>query len=300
MINSLFVVLGAALWAADTLFRHPMIQQISPLTIVFLEHVAVLGMSAVPLLLLRQNPFKLTQTQWAGAFLVGALGSAIATLLFTASFQFVNPTVAILLQKVQPLIVVSLSFLFLGERPKPLFWGWAGLALVAAFFMSFPDGISLAELHMADESGSFRGAGLALSAAGIWAVSTVIGKSILRTVPSETLSFWRFGFGLLACSVFVTMSQQTRMEIPFVMADTSILKSIFWMGAIAGFLGVGLYYRGLSKIPASVATLLELSFPLAAMWINSQFLDLHLNGVQLSSALFLMIAMIGVSRTARA
>lgn len=293
MIHALWVVLGAALWATDTLFRHPLIQQLSPLTIVFFEHVVATGLSLGLLLLIRQNPFRLNLSQFSAAFLIGALGSAVATLLFTASFHFVNPTITILLQKVQPILVVMLSFLFLGERPNPRFWKWAALALIAAFVMSFPNGIeskSLAGIEL-------RGAGLALGAAGMWAISTVVGKNLLQSVPSETLTFWRFFFGLLASVLLVRLNPQAQLEIPFVWVDTGVLKSLSAMAALSGLLGVGLYYRGLSKIPASAATILELSFPLAAMWINSTFLNLHLSMVQWMAALFLMLAMVGVGRT---
>jgi drug/metabolite transporter (DMT)-like permease len=60
-----------------------------------------------------------------------------------------------------------------------------------------------------------------------------------------------------------------------------------------------LYYRGLRGIPASIATLLELSFPLTAVWVNSRYLDASLSGTQLLAMTALLISMIGVGRSIR-
>ena len=56
-----------------------------------------------------------------------------------------------------------------------------------------------------------------------------------------------------------------------------------------------LYYRGLAKVPASVATVLELIYPVTALWINAHYLDLHLQVVQYVAAFMLLIAMVGLT-----
>lgn len=286
-------MIGAGLWAMDTLFRHPMTKQISPLTIVCVEHAFVLAVSLVWIVAFHRKDWKLSIGQMVGAFLIGSLGSAVATILFTSSFQYVNPTVTILLQKVQPILVICLSILFLGERVTADFFIWATIAMTAAFFMSFPDGLPTGDLAQPNRIGVF----LAVAAASLWAVSTVIGKVLLNKAPSAVLSFWRFFFGFVTCVGFVVFNSQTRLEIPFVTADNTVMRSLFFMALISGFLGVSIYYKGLSKVPASIATILELTFPLTAMWVNATYLDLHLSGVQLMAAMALLMAMVGVSRS---
>ncbi|MBS1959459.1 MAG: EamA family transporter [Bdellovibrionales bacterium] len=293
MLNAFYVMLGAGLWATDTLFRHPMIRQISPLTIVTVEHVCVFIVSLMWMVLFHRKDWRLSFGQFVGAFFVGALGSAVATLLFTASFQFVNPTVSILLQKIQPILVICMSVIFLGEKVTIDFFIWAFIAMTAAFFMSFPEGLPTGDLAQPSRIGVF----FALGGAVFWAISTIIGKAILNKAPSAVVSFWRFLFGLITCLTLVGFNPQTRIELPFVAADQSVVRSIFWMALISGFLGVTIYYKGLSKIPASIATILELTFPLAAMWVNATYLDLHLTTVQLMAAMALLMAMIGVSRS---
>ncbi len=292
MLNSIFVILGAALWATDTLFRHPMSHQMSALTIVFLEHAFALIIAILSVFFFKKEKFKLEFLPMLGAATIGIIGSALANVFFTMSFQYVNPSVSILLQKTQPIVVILLSWIFLGEKLSLQFFVWGAIALIAAFFLSFPHGFSMSEMQDAN----FSGVILALVAALFWAISTVIGKLTLKRMPSPHLTLWRFFFGFLTLWAMVNYVPQSRIEIPFVTADSSIMLSIFFMALVPGFLGVALYYRGLSRLKASVATLLELAFPLCAVFVNSRFLNLHLENVQLIAAAVLMFCIFRVGR----
>ena len=310
MLYAFFVILGASLWATDTIFRHPLAGQFSPIVIVLLEHVLAtilaLGIALISVVLpiwrsqktLRAPfPFKKllphTFTEFQGVVWIGVLGSGIATVLFTASFSFVNPTVAILLQKVQPLLVICLSAIFLSEKLPRFFWYFSSAALIAAFFLSFPNGVHFSALREADTKGVI----LALCAAFFWAVSTVIGRSLLsHHMTSSVLSFWRFFFGLMAMIALYFLFPQAQIDLPFALADRKILESLVYMAIGPGFLGVSFYYRGLAKVPASVATILELSFPLCALVVNSTYLNLPIQRVQIIAAIGLSIAIIALSR----
>jgi DME family drug/metabolite transporter len=290
MWNALFVVIGAALWATDTLFRHPLTRQISPLTIVYYEHIFATLISLCWLLLVNRKNLFLGWKEMFGAAFVGIFGSAVATVLFTMSFQFINPSVAILLQKTQPIIAIFLSSIFLGEKITGNFIVWAGIAICSAFLVSFPSGVDI-DL----QSGAAMGCVFALIAAGLWAMSTVVGKVVLHKAPSSTLSFWRFAFGLIAMYILVQKSDQAKIEIPFVTGEPEVVRSLLYMAILPGFLGVSIYYKGLSKVKASVATLLELVFPLTAICINSYFLGFHLMPIQLFAAGALLVSMLGIS-----
>lgn len=292
MFNSIFVILGAALWATDTIFRHPMTQKISATTIVFLEHGFAVLVSGIWLFLVQRKKMNLELLPLAGSALVGVLGSALATVFFTMSFQFVNPTVSILLQKIQPIVVILFSWVFLGEKLPFRFFGWALVAIIAAFGVSFPSGIRSEELVESQLSGVI----LALAAAFFWAVSTVIGKLSLKKLTGSELTWWRFLFGFLTLWAMVHWIPQSRIEVPLVTADSSIMLSIFFMALVPGFMGVALYYRGLTRVKASVATILELSFPLCAMFVNSRILDLPITSVQLVAALILLVAITQIKR----
>ena len=292
MLNSIFVILGAALWATDTLFRHPMTNQISALSIVFLEHGFALMIAVIVTFVFQKKKLKIETSPMVGAIFIGIIGSALATVFFTMSFQFVNPSISILLQKTQPIVVILLSWIFLGEKLSLRFFIWGALALVSAFFISFPHGISHDEIHDAN----FSGVILALIASLFWAISTVIGKVTLKRMPSSHLTLWRFLFGFITLWILLYFVPQSRIEIPIVTVDSSVMLSLFFMALVPGFIGVTLYYRGLTRIKASNATLLELAFPLCAVFINSRFLNLHLENTQLFSGLILLFCIFKISR----
>jgi len=95
------------------------------------------------------------------------------------------------------------------------------------------------------------------------------------------------------------LSQQARLEIPFVLREPSVLKSIGSMALIPGFLGVLLYYYGLKRVRASTATLLELSFPLTAIMINSRVLGFELQPMQMMAGALLAASIAGLGLTSR-
>jgi drug/metabolite transporter (DMT)-like permease len=292
----LLVALGAALWATDTLFRHPLVQQISPFTIVYFEHIFATAISFIYLMCTRDRKqiWMAPKEIFAVAF-VGIFGSALATVLFTMSFEFINPSVAILLQKTQPVFVILLSFLLLGEKLGRWFFFWASIACMAAYFVSFPTGFRFSDFY----SGEAKGCFLALIAAGLWAISTTTGKLVLRKSPASVVSFWRFFFGLVALYGLSRHFDVMQVEIPFVPGQPGVMKSLFVMALVPGFLGVSVYYSGLQKVSASAASILELSFPVCALAINAYFLHFHLTGTQYMAAGALILAMIGVSRNSR-
>jgi len=271
------------------------VHDLSAFTIVYFEHIIAASVSLIWLLSFARKEFFMGFKETFGAVLIGAFGSVLATLCFTESFQFVNPSVAILLQKTQPLVVITLSWVFLGERITRTFFLWATLALISAFFLSFPEGFHFGLLR----SQANYGAALAFLAALLWAASTVVGKASLSKAHPAALSFWRFASGLVLLVVMTQRFPQTQIEIPFVWGQWSVLRSIAYMAIIPGFLGVLLYYRGLKKVRASSATLLELSFPLTAVAINSIFLNLHLTTLQSFAAVALLISMIGVGMSSK-
>ena len=294
MWPALFVSLGAALWATDTLFRLPLTQELSGVTIVYFEHVFATILSFIWVLIASGK--KALFPGWKpllGAAMIGVMGSATATILFTESFRYTNPSVAILLQKTQPIMVILFSAVVLREKLTRAFLGWSALAILSAFFLSFPNGIHPKTIL----NHANLGALLAFLAAWLWAMSTVIGKIMLKSMDENVLSFWRFFSGLATMMVISSRFNQARVEIPFAAANFEVMSSLAFMALIPGFGAMILYYRGLKGVPASTATLLELSFPLTAVWVNAQFLNAPLSGIQYLAMTLLLGSIIGVGRS---
>ncbi|HTL11102.1 MAG TPA: DMT family transporter [Bdellovibrionota bacterium] len=289
-----FLVAGAAaLWATDALFRLPVLQTLSPATVVLAEHTLALAVLLPWAILRRHTLLDMTFKEWLSALITGAGGSAIATVLFTASFKYVNPSVAILLQKLQPILTVSLAFFFLGDRPKSAFFMWAPMALLSGLVVSFPD---LDFRFLFDEVGSdarSRGVAYALGAAALWAAATVAGKVLLSRISSFRATFWRFWFGW---ATLLAIQLVGRIETPWhAFEDAALLKSLAYMALGPGLGAVSLYYLGLKRTHASTATFVELIFPVTAVVLNSVFLNLPLLPVQVLAGSLLLLSVTQIS-----
>lgn len=280
----LLVAVGASLWATDAIFRVPTVQKLHPAWITFFEHAIVLGVLAPWAFFKRSTVSSLRPTAWIAALLIGSGGSAIATVLFTASFRYVNPSVSILLQKLQPIITTIAALLVLGERPGKWFYLCAPVALSAGVIVSFPD-FDFSFLSDGLDPQSI-GVIYAASAAGLWGLCTVAGKVLLSGTPVWVATFWRFAFGFLTLSGFL-LASSTPIDAVSLM-DISTLQALAYMALVPGFLGVFIYYSGLSHTKAQIATFAELVFPVSAVAINTFVLDLPLSMIQLAAGAILL------------
>lgn len=292
LIGPFFIAIASVLWATDALFRLPATQHFTPAFVVWVEHlICVVVLLFAVGLKSKGQLFKLSGLEWLAAVIVGAGGSALATLLFTASFRYINPTVAILLQKLQPVLVVVLAIVLLGEHPRKSFFIWAVIALGGALFLGFPDlGFSFLE----DPGGmQIRGVIYALSAAGIWALATIAGKKLLNRVTTLVATFWRFAFGFFTLSGLLYFSESS-VEWS-VMSDFEILKPLLYMGLVPGVTAMLFYYSGMRRTTASITTCVELLFPVGAVALNTLFLNTPLLPSQMIAGSILLVAVVRIS-----
>jgi drug/metabolite transporter (DMT)-like permease len=284
----LLVGLAAFLWATDALFRFPSIQSVNPVFMVFVEHLLAVA-ALLPWIVAsrRRELFALSRPQWIGIALVGMGGSALATILFTMSFRLINPSIAILLQKIQPVLVVLIAYAALGERPARNFYPWAAIALAASLLLSFPD---LDFGFASEESGQDRLKGIlcTLGAAAIWAASTVIGRGLLLRLDVGVISFWRFLFGLAALTAMIPFAWDGSFQLT--LGSGQLAVSLLYISLVSGLLAMVVYYAGLSRTPASVTTFMELIFPIAAVALNAMILKLPLGTVQIGAGAVLLMA----------
>src|SRR3989338_9543555 len=179
------IFIAAMLWATDAPFRYHLTRTLDASFIVLAEHF-VNVLLILPFIISGWKEIKvLNWRQWFAILAIGIGASAGASILFTKTFSYMNPSVAIVLQKLQPLIVISLAALFLKERTGKRFWPWAILALLGAYAISFPDFVPRlydGEAWNPNAIGVF----LALGAASIWGLGTVLGRDLLRpAIPAS-------------------------------------------------------------------------------------------------------------------
>jgi len=282
-IGSVAVIIAALFWSLDGTFLTPHLNSLSSVLVVFLEH-ALGFVVLLPFLILYRSQLKtVTKKQWLAIFWValfgGALGSTFMTkALFLTGFKDIS--VVILLQKFQPLFAIILAAIILHERFPRKFYAYASLAVIAGYFVTFKNPLSLSFA-----TGTFWVVILSLLAAFSWGSSTTFGKYTLKNINHGLLAALRFGFTVL---IMLLPAMKYFDQLPQVASlQWGILAIIvFTSGSTAMFI----YYYGLKRIPASVATLCELSWPVSAI-IFDYFLNHNiLSPTQLLGAAVLIFA----------
>jgi drug/metabolite transporter (DMT)-like permease len=280
------IFVAAMLWATDAPFRVYLTGQLSSNFIVLAEHLVDIVI-ALPILIWVWPELKqLNAKAWVAVLFIAIGGSALASVAFTEAFHYLNPSVAILLQKLQPLIAISLAAGLLRERLHERFWLWTALALAGAYVISFPRLVP--QLFVGEQfNPTTIGVSLAILAAVLWATSTVLGKYVLGKVSFKAMTSLRFVFAFLFLAIFNAYQGSLR--------QVSLLtgKDILFIGIIAvtsGIVSLYIYYGGLQYTKASIATIAELGFPLAAVLVNFIFLKATLVPVQAVGMVVLVLA----------
>lgn len=287
------VAIAALLWGTDSIFRYQISGKLDPTVVVTIEHL--LGVLALlPWIFWRhgREVFSLQKKEWLAAAFCGAAGSAVATTLFTLSFRYVNPSIAVLLQKLQPVMVVLIAFAVLGERPRRNFYGWALLALAAAIVLSL----------VGDESGEseparrnhWLGVFYSLASAAIWGFSTVAGKVLATRVSASVSTFWRYVFGVATLGLMMLLPTEAFQWSTIV--EREIWLPVLYVSLFSGILPWLFYYGGLKRTPASHATFIELLFPISSVLLNTLVLGTPFTAAQGAASAVLIFAVTMISR----
>lgn len=288
MSGVLLIVLASTAWAVDTLIRYPLLfGGISAYKIVFTEHF-ILTLFFLPFIAKHYKDLWNAKVSHIFYFLIiGGVGSALATLSFTKAFALINPSLVILLQKLQPIVAIVLARFILREPIKREFLIWASLCLIGGTLISYKDLAPVFTSIKLDSSlfdqQNIVGYALTLIAVIGWGSSTVFGKKLSQENYSEKqIMAGRFFFGL---TFLIPMMGQG--QYPLV-SGGQVWGKIFLMVMISGLLGMYLYYQGLKKIPARLCALAEMFFPFCAIAVNWVFLDATLSPIQLLGGAFLL------------
>lgn len=261
------VAAAAALWGTDALLRKPLAGQLPAATVVCWEHLIIVVLLApwVPAAL-RALRAASARERWALVG-IGAGASAVATVLFTQALQLGDPITPLVLQKLQPVIVIVVAMALLGERLRPGYWMFATPALVGAWLMAFADPF---DVHPRAAAAAL----LAIAAAALWAVGTVLGRLVSARLGSRDVTVLRFVIGLPAAFLMVLAQ-----GAPVAVSGTQ-LGPLVALALIPGLLGLALYYVGLRATAASRATLAELAFPVTAALLGVTVLGGSLSATQ--------------------
>jgi drug/metabolite transporter (DMT)-like permease len=287
----LLVIVAASLWAVDGIVLRPSLYSL-PVPLVVLIESSIVAVLLTPIFIKKFSSLKhLKIKDWLAFLGVAFLGGAIGTMAITKALfyvNFVNLSVVILLQKLQPVFAISLATIFLKEKLPKEFFLWAALAIVGAYFMTF--GFSAPNFSTGDKT--TIAAIFALLAAFSFSSSTVLSKRALRNVDFGMGTYLRFLFASIIMMIIATTTGDI-----FSVTEVSTKQIIIFLiiAFTTGGAAIFLYYYGLKRISASVASICELAFPLTAVVLEYVVHGNILSPVQWIGAAVLLISILKVS-----
>lgn len=277
------ICVAAALWGLDGVVLTPRLSGLPVLFVVFLIH-------AVPFLVMQPILFstwgelaEMNRRSWLALIVVSAAGGLVGTVsivkaLFLVQFDMLS--VVVVLQKLQPVFAISLAALVLKERVTGRFLAKAALALAGGYLLTF--GLQIPRI----ESGGhlILAAALALLAAASFGSATTLSKMLIGGVDVRTATFGRYG---VTAALALVTCLAGGVGLPISSVSQTQWSIIIIIGMTSGTTALVLYYWGLQRIRASVATICELCLPLSAI-----LLDYLVNGTVLRPAQWLGAAIL--------
>jgi drug/metabolite transporter (DMT)-like permease len=257
------VAFASMLWGTDVLLR-PMVLAagLDSVAVVLLEHAALTILFLPVVVKARRELFSLNLREFLALLFISWAGSMLATVLLTQAYVAGDPLTATLLQKLQPAFAIVLAGPVLKEQRKAGFWLWFAMALIGAYLLSF--GLSWV-------GDPFNRKGLiaavyAVSAAAIWGTCTVVGRWSLTRLNPLPMAGLRFTLALPLLLLWALLGNHLA-----TVHQSQVASAIIPLLLIVVFpdvLGMSLYYLGLERTSASLATLAELAYPATAIIVS--------------------------------
>jgi drug/metabolite transporter (DMT)-like permease len=287
-----FVIIAAVLWGIDGIVLRPSLFTLPVTLVVFIES-AIVALILSPFFIKKLNEIKLLSKKDLLAFIgVALFGGAIGTMAITKALfyvNFVNLSIVILIQKLQPVFAILFASILLKEKLTTKFLLWAVTAIIGAFILTF--GFNLPIINSEDKTA--LAAFFAILASVSFALSTVLSKRALRNVTFETGTYLRF-FTTSIIMLIIVLANSSYSEFNSISHSQIIIFLIiaFTTGGPAIFL----YYYGLKEVSASHSTIYELAFPLTAVILEYFIHDNILSLEQWIGAFILMVSIFRVTK----
>jgi len=285
------IIIAAFLWALDGLIRQHL-YTLPPITIIFFEHL-IGFIILTPFIFKYVLKTKLTSREWWLTILVAILSGLLGTLWFTTALgkvHFISISVVFLLQKLQPIFAISTASIFLKEKFDTKYIKWAVLALVSAYFVTFPNGI----VNLQTGEGTAVAALYALGAAFAWGSSTTFSKMLLGKVRAEVSTFYRFLFTIIfALPLLLIFGHSGGVLTTPTLSQFGLLVLI---AVSTGMVALLIYYKGLTETPVHISTILELTFPFVAILLDFLVNHTVLSLLQWIAAIILVFSIYQIAR----
>ena len=292
LLGPALVVAGSSMWGLETYWRIPLGQKLDADILVFHEHWMGLLLTS-PFLFLGAGALR-TASRKAILSIVGSgvLGSALGTVCFTQALALLDSSLANLLLNVQPIISVLVSWVWLHERPRSRFYPWAAVALACGVAMVWsPEGI--ASPHRLALGLLFIGA-----TALCWGASTTFGRAAMLEIDFKTGTALRYLIGTVATFALAGAHGHLAERLQWgVLTTPSTLRQMAGLLVVAAITPTFLYFAGLARTRATVATFAEMAQTFASLVVTWGVLGDALRPHQVVAGIVLLVAVVFIQRS---
>jgi drug/metabolite transporter (DMT)-like permease len=292
LLGPALVVAGASLWGLETYWRIPLGKKLDADVLVFHEHWMGLVLT-LPFLVLGARALR-TASRKAIVSMIGSgvLGSALGTVCFTQALALLNSSLANLLLNVQPVVSVLVSWVWLRERPRARFYPWAAVALGCGVAMAWGSG-TMQSPHRLALGLVFIGA-----TALCWGASTTFGRAAMMEIDFKTGTALRYLIGTVATLALAAAHGDLGARVRWgVIATPSTLQQMAGLLVVAAITPTFLYFAGLARTRASVATFAEMSQTFASLLVTWGVLGDALAPQQVVAGIVLLVAVAFINRS---
>jgi drug/metabolite transporter (DMT)-like permease len=292
LVGPSLVIAGASMWGLETFWRVRLNAKFDADILVFHEHWIGLILT-LPFLLWGAGALRgVSRKALVSMVASGILGSALGTVCFTEALTLLNSSLANLLLNVQPVISVLVSWFWLRERPRRQFYPWAAVAIACGVAMAW------------SSEGAQRPHRLALglvfvcATAVSWGASTTFGRAAMIEIDFKTGTALRYLIGTVATFALAALDGDVGKRLLWpVLASESTLKDMAGLLIVAAITPTFLYFAGLARTRASVATFAEMAQTFASLVITWGVLGDALAPRQVVAGAALLVAVFFINRS---
>ncbi|MCB8819135.1 DMT family transporter [Microvirga rosea] len=225
-------------------------------------------------------PWRFTRT----TFLLSLLGGAAIVLnwvLLFSAYRLTSISIATAVYNMQPFFLILLGIVLFGERPTRDAWGFIALAFVGLLLVVRIDasGFSLT-------GGYLAGLGLALGAAALYAVASVVAKR-LKEIPPHLIALVQAVLGTLMLGPFTDFA-----ALP---ARATQWGYLVTLGVAHTGIMYILLYSALQKLPTARVAVLSFVYPAVAILVDYLAYGRELSPAQWSGIILILLGSAGVN-----
>lgn len=292
-IGPLLIGLASLIWGSGYVLWKIALTSVEPIVLTTYAYlVAVLAFGLVKEVR-TEGYCAFCQTPWRYV-LLGSCGG-IAAWAFSYGLAHLPLTIAALVERIQPVVVVGLARIFLGEKFPLAKAPWGIIAIAAAYALVVEDPLSFQlESHI-----TIDGLLAIIAASMVWALAGIVGKTVLNTSSSYVVTAIRtyIGLGIM----LFPLGWQVGVKGWSVLVISPLDAGLIVVAAMtSNVLAYVLFYQGLKTTGVGVASFIELITPVSSVGLGVVFLNEHLDWLHQGCAVVLLGAVLLVSKTSPA